>query len=60
MADMHELDKRITSHEAVCAERYANLIARIGRMEMLVLMVNGFVTSGLVCCVVYFVNRGLH
>jgi hypothetical protein len=29
----HELDKRVSSHEAVCAERYQNLEDGISRVE---------------------------
>lgn len=33
--DLHDIDKRLTSHEAVCAERYGALRARVTRIEAL-------------------------
>jgi hypothetical protein len=34
-SDLHNIDKRLTSHEAVCAERYSTLRARVTRIEAL-------------------------
>jgi hypothetical protein len=33
--DLHDIDKRLTSHEAVCAERYGTLRTRVSRIEAL-------------------------
>lgn len=33
--NLHDIDKRLTSHEAVCAERYGTLRARVARIEAL-------------------------
>ncbi len=33
--DLHDIDKRLTSHEAVCAERYGALRMRVTRVEAL-------------------------
>jgi predicted SpoU family rRNA methylase len=41
MSDIADLDKRITTHEAVCAERYGALLARMSRMEKIALSVAG-------------------
>ena len=32
-----ELDKRISTHEAVCAERYESILFRLTRMERFIL-----------------------
>ena len=32
-----ELDKRISTHEAVCAERYQSILFRLTRMERFIL-----------------------
>jgi hypothetical protein len=39
--DIHEIDKRMTSHEAVCAERWKEAILRIKRIEGIMLAVAG-------------------
>ncbi len=32
-----ELDKRVSTHEAVCAERYQDIITRLARVEQFLL-----------------------
>lgn len=39
--DLHELDKRLTSHEAVCEERWRETLARIQRVEMILIGSSG-------------------
>ena len=34
---LNELDKRITTHEAVCTERWIETISRIKRLEMILI-----------------------
>lgn len=41
------LDKRLTVHEAVCAERYAALLARLGRLERILIAVAGALIAGM-------------
>ena len=31
--ELHEVDARLSTHEAVCAERYSGINARLKRME---------------------------
>jgi hypothetical protein len=31
--NLHDLDKRVSTHEAVCAERWSSIHFRIGRVE---------------------------
>ena len=38
---MTELDIRLTSHEAVCAERYAQINARLKRLEGVIMKTTG-------------------
>lgn len=47
MPDMIELDKRLTTHEAVCAARYESLVMRLGRVEKILLGVAGSVIFGM-------------
>ena len=43
-----EVDKRLSTHEAICAERYTNLLDRMSRMEKIMLAVAGAIIIGLV------------
>jgi hypothetical protein len=47
MTDLSELDKRLSMHEAVCAERYRNLVMRLGRVEKVMLCVAGSLIGGM-------------
>jgi hypothetical protein len=38
---MSEIDIRLTSHEAVCAERYAQINARLKRLEGVIMKTTG-------------------
>lgn len=35
LPDIHDIDKRLSSHEAVCAERYGAIRERVSRIEAL-------------------------
>lgn len=37
MAEPHEIEARLTTHEAVCAERWKETILRIKRIESLMI-----------------------
>ena len=41
MEETIELDKRLTTHEAVCAERWKETILRIKRLESILLVCAG-------------------
>jgi len=43
----HELDKRITSHEVVCADRYGRIIERLDRLEKIVMASAGSAIVGM-------------
>jgi hypothetical protein len=47
IADHAELDKRLTTHEAVCAERYASIVSRLGRVEKILIGVAGSLIGGM-------------
>lgn len=52
MGEQEELDKRISIHEAVCAERYAALITRMGRIEKIILSIGGAIATALLMLLV--------
>jgi hypothetical protein len=39
--DIHDIDKRMTAHEAVCAERWKEAILRIKRIEGIMIATAG-------------------
>lgn len=43
LADDHNANNNLKTHEAVCAERYMYLTSRIGRVERLMIAINGAV-----------------
>ena len=48
MADeTDDLDKRRSVHEAVCAERHAALLARMGRLQRIIPAVAGTLITGM-------------
>lgn len=49
---------KLATHEAVCAERYAGILQRLGRLEKILLGVNGSVILGLFAIIWWFITRG--
>ena len=45
MADLTELDVRVSAHEAVCEVRYESINARLKRIEQLGITVAGFIIA---------------
>ena len=58
MATTHELEVQITSHEAVCAERYQTFIKRVDRLETLLIQTAGVLIIGMGGIVVTILMRG--
>jgi hypothetical protein len=58
MATNHELEVQLTSHEAVCAERYQTFIKRVDRLEMLLIKTAGVLIVGMGGIVVTILMRG--
>ena len=46
-AEAEEIDKRLSVHEAICAERYAALLQRLSRIEWIMLSVAGALIAAL-------------
>ena len=58
MATNHELEVQLTSHEAVCAERYQTFIKRVDRLEMLLIKTAGVLIVGMGGIVITILMRG--
>jgi hypothetical protein len=59
MATNHELEVQLTSHEAVCAERYQTFIKRVDRLEMLLIKTAGMLIVGMGGIVVTILMKGI-
>ena len=59
MATNHELEVQLTSHEAVCAERYQTFIKRVDRLEMLLIKTAGMLIVGMGGIVITILMKGI-
>ena len=59
MATTHELEVQITSHEAVCAERYQTFIQRVDRLESMIIRTAGALIVGMAGILVAIIFRGV-
>ena len=59
MATAHELEVQITTHEAVCAERYQTFIQRVDRLESLIIQTAGALIVGMAGILVAILFRGI-
>jgi hypothetical protein len=58
-ATTHELEVQLTSHEAVCAERYQTFIQRVDRLESLIIRTAGALIVGMAGLLVAIILKGL-
>lgn len=59
MATSHELEVQLTSHEAVCAERYQTFIQRVDRLESLMIKTAAALIVGMAGILVTIIFRGV-
>ena len=59
MATSHELEVQITTHEAVCAERYQTFIQRVDRLESLIIQTAGALIVGMAGLLVAILLKGI-
>lgn len=59
MATTHELEVQLTSHEAVCAERYQTFIQRVDRLESLMIKTAGALIVGMAGVIVTIALKGV-
>jgi len=58
VATTHELEVQLTSHEAVCAERYQTFIQRVDRLESLMIKTAGALIVGMAGVIVTIALKG--
>jgi hypothetical protein len=59
VATTHELEVQLTSHEAVCAERYNTFIQRVDRLESLMIKTAGALIVGMAGVIVTILIKGV-
>lgn len=59
MATIHELEVQLTSHEAVCAERYQTFIQRVDRLERILIVAAGTLIVGMGSIVMAILLKGV-
>jgi hypothetical protein len=59
VATSHELEVQLTSHEAVCAERYQTFIQRVDRLELLMIKTAGALIVGMAGILVAILFKGI-
>ena len=59
MSTLRELEVQITSHEAVCAERYQTFIQRVDRLESLIIKTAGALIVGMAGLLAAIIFRGI-
>ena len=59
MTTTHELEVQITTHEAVCAERYQTFIQRVDRLESLIIKTAGALIVGMAGLLVTIIFKGI-
>jgi hypothetical protein len=55
----HKLEVQLTSHEAVCAERYQTFIQRVDRLESLMIKTAGALIVGMAGILVTILFKGI-
>ena len=58
MATATELEHKLITHEAICAERYGTFIARVDRLEKLVMKTAGALIMGMAGVIIAILTKG--
>jgi len=59
MATVAEVENKLVTHEAVCAERYATFIQRVDRLERLLIGAAGVLIIGMAGVIMSILIKGL-
>jgi len=58
MASVNELENKLVTHEAICAERYNTFITRVDRLEKLLIKAAGALISGMAGVIIAILIKG--
>jgi hypothetical protein len=59
MTTTRDLEVQFTTHEAVCAERYNTFIARVDRLEKLLIKAAGALIMGMAGVIIAVITKGV-
>ena len=59
MATANELESKLVTHEAVCAERYSTFITRVDRLEKLLIKAAGTLIVGMAGVIAAIIAKGV-
>ena len=59
MATVSEVENKLVTHEAVCAERYSTFIMRVDRLERLLIGAAGVLIVGMAGIIMSILIKGL-
>lgn len=59
MATANEVENKLITHEAICAERYATFIQRVDRLERLLIAAAGVLIVGMAGVIMSILLKGV-
>lgn len=58
MASVNDLENKLITHEAICAERYSTFITRVDRLEKLLIKAAGAMITGMAGVIIAILIKG--
>ena len=58
MASVNDVENKLITHEAICAERYNTFISRVDRLEKLLIKAAGTLIMGMAGVIIAIVTKG--
>ena len=58
MASVSDVENKLITHEAICAERYNTFITRVDRLEKLLIKAAGTLIMGMAGVIIAIVTKG--
>lgn len=58
MTTVSELENKLVTHEAICAERYNTFITRVDRLEKLLIKAAGVLITGMAGVIIAILLKG--
>jgi hypothetical protein len=59
MTTANEVEHKLITHEAICAERYNTFISRVDRLEKLLIKAAGTLIMGMAGVIIAIVTKGV-
>lgn len=59
MGTVNEIETKLITHEAICAERYNTFITRVDRLEKLLIKAAGILICGMAGVIISILLKGI-